>query len=191
MSDLIRTTRERKGVRARDLAQRLGVTAGAVSQMEESERSETIKLHTLRRALDALDATPVLTTRDLLWTERVTPAAVARAVARELEAGREGVAFRLLTDGVRQLRSDRTAFSRDQLTERPPRLPSRVWDTFFTALYAHALGSEAPPWARPRALAEPTYLFPQPSLQRRADKATPDYLRRFGVLIDERSLSRA
>ncbi|RWZ52866.1 helix-turn-helix domain-containing protein [Labedella phragmitis] len=191
MSDLIRTTREQKGVRARDLAKRLGVTAGAISQMEESERSETIKLHTLRRALDALDAAPVLTTRDLLWTERVTPAAVARAVARELEAGREGVAFRLVTDGVRQLRSNQTAFSREQLTERPPRLPSKLWDTFFAALYAHALGAEAPAWARPRALAEPTYLFPQPSLQRRADESTPNYLRRVGVLIDERSLSRA
>lgn len=191
MSDLIRTTREQKGVRARDLAKRLGVTAGAVSQMEESERSETIKLSTLRRALDALDTAPILSTRDASWTERVTPAAVARAVARELDAERESVAFRLVTDGVRQLRSDTTAFSLEQLNERPPRLPSRLWDTFFTALYAHALGTGAPPWARPKKLAEPTYLFPQPSLRRRADEGTPDYLRRLNVLIDERSLSRA
>lgn len=191
MSDLIRTTREQQGVRARELAERLGITAGAVSQMEESERTETIKLQTLRRALDALNATPILAARDLHWTERVTPAAVARAASRELEAGRGSVAFRLVTDGVRQLRSDTPAFSRAQLTERPPRLPSKLWDTFFTALYAHTLGAQAPSWAKPRALPEPEYLFPQPSLRRRADENTPDYLRRLGVLIDERSLSRA
>lgn len=54
MSSVIRESRERAGLTIYDLAARLGVTAGAVSQMERSEAAGTIKLATLERALNAL-----------------------------------------------------------------------------------------------------------------------------------------
>ena len=54
MTDLIRAVRKKQNLTIYQLAQRLGVTAGAVSQLERSEREGTIKIGTLRRALQSL-----------------------------------------------------------------------------------------------------------------------------------------
>lgn len=54
MSETIRRARKALGLTIRELADRLEVSAAAVSQMEKSEADETIKLSTLRRAHDAL-----------------------------------------------------------------------------------------------------------------------------------------
>ena len=54
MSGTIRQARKAQGLTLRELADRLGVSAAAVSQMEKSEADETIKLATLRRAHEAL-----------------------------------------------------------------------------------------------------------------------------------------
>ena len=54
MGDLIRTSRSRAGLTGAQLAERLGITVGAVSHMERSERRGTMQLDTLRRALTAM-----------------------------------------------------------------------------------------------------------------------------------------
>lgn len=50
----IRAIRDALGMPARVMAERLGVTEGAVFSMERSEAAGTIQLDTLRRAADAL-----------------------------------------------------------------------------------------------------------------------------------------
>jgi transcriptional regulator with XRE-family HTH domain len=55
---LIREAREQLGVGVRELARRAGVTAGAVTQWEQSESAGTIREATLERALRSLCTTP-------------------------------------------------------------------------------------------------------------------------------------
>ena len=54
-SGWVRAVRDALGMTTRQMGQRLGVSAAAVSQLEKSERQGTIQLDTLRRAADALD----------------------------------------------------------------------------------------------------------------------------------------
>lgn len=54
MSNHIAQTRSELGLTLRELADRIGVTPGAVHQYESSERSGTIQLGTLERALNAM-----------------------------------------------------------------------------------------------------------------------------------------
>lgn len=51
----IRAIREALGMRAEDLAGRMGVSQPSLTRLEKSERSGTIGLDTLARAADALD----------------------------------------------------------------------------------------------------------------------------------------
>lgn len=51
----IRAVREALGMSTAVLGQRLGVTAGAVTRLEQSEFADRIQLDTLRRAADALN----------------------------------------------------------------------------------------------------------------------------------------
>ncbi|HEY0260274.1 MAG TPA: helix-turn-helix transcriptional regulator [Lacisediminihabitans sp.] len=50
----LRTARLARGIGVRELARRMNVTPGAVSQWERSEANNTIQLNTLNRALTAL-----------------------------------------------------------------------------------------------------------------------------------------
>ncbi len=57
-SSSLRAARLAHGVGVRELARRMNVTPGAVSQWERSEANNTIQLNTLRRALEALRDDP-------------------------------------------------------------------------------------------------------------------------------------
>jgi predicted DNA-binding mobile mystery protein A len=50
----VRAVREALGMSAAVLAERLGITAGAVTRLEQSEAADRIRLDTLRRAADGL-----------------------------------------------------------------------------------------------------------------------------------------
>jgi predicted DNA-binding mobile mystery protein A len=75
----IRAVREALGMSGAALGGRLGVTAGAVTRLEQSEAADRIRLDTLRRTADALgcDLVYVLVPRRPLTT-------VVRQRAREL-----------------------------------------------------------------------------------------------------------
>ena len=75
----IRAVREALGMSAAALASRLGVTAGAVTRLEQSEAADRIRLDTLRRAADALGCDLVY-----LLVPRRPLNAVVRDRAREL-----------------------------------------------------------------------------------------------------------
>ena len=75
----IRAVREALGMSAAALAARLGITAGAVIRLEQSEAADRIQLDTLRRAADALGCDLVY-----LLVPRRPLDAVVRDRAREL-----------------------------------------------------------------------------------------------------------
>jgi predicted DNA-binding mobile mystery protein A len=57
----VRAIRDALGMTTRQMAARLGVTAMAISGLEDSERAGTVQLGTLRRAADALGCDLVYT----------------------------------------------------------------------------------------------------------------------------------
>jgi predicted DNA-binding mobile mystery protein A len=75
----VRAVREALGMSASVLAARLGITAGAVTRLEQSEAADRIRLDTLRRAADALGCDLVY-----LLVPRRPLTAVVRDRAREL-----------------------------------------------------------------------------------------------------------
>src|SRR6266704_3655398 len=75
----IHAVREALGMSAAALAGRLGITAGAVTRLEQSEAADRARLETLRRAADALGCDLVY-----LLVPRRPLTAVVRDRAREL-----------------------------------------------------------------------------------------------------------
>src|SRR6266571_1669432 len=75
----IHAVREALGMSAAALAGRLGITAGAVTRLEQSEAADRAQLETLRRAADALGCDLVY-----LLVPRRPLTAVVRDRAREL-----------------------------------------------------------------------------------------------------------
>lgn len=107
----VRAVREALGMSAATLADRLGVTAGAVIRLEQSEAADRVRLETLRRAADALgcDLVYLLVPRRPLTT-------VVRDRARELAHWQ--VAAVEQTMQLEDQATGRTAELEDQLTER-------------------------------------------------------------------------
>jgi predicted DNA-binding mobile mystery protein A len=75
----VRAVREALGMSAAALAARMGITAGAVTRLEQSEAADRIRLDTLRRAADALECDLVY-----LLVPRRPLTMVVRDRAREL-----------------------------------------------------------------------------------------------------------
>jgi predicted DNA-binding mobile mystery protein A len=75
----VRAVREALGMSAAALASRMGITAGAVTRLEQSEAADRVRLDTLRRAADALGCDLVY-----LLVPRRPLTAVVRDRAREL-----------------------------------------------------------------------------------------------------------
>ena len=75
----VRAVREALGMSTAALGARLGITAGAVTRLEQSEAADRIRLDTLRRAADALGCDLVY-----LLVPRRPLSAVVQERAREL-----------------------------------------------------------------------------------------------------------
>lgn len=98
----IKRLRVEQGVTVRELARRLSVTPGAISQMERSEAAGTIGVGTLRRAVEALGAQLILT----ITNEHDRPGSVAPFERREDRVTYElhrAVAKKLVDDPERVL----------------------------------------------------------------------------------------
>ena len=106
----IRAIREALGMSAAALGGRLGVTAGAVTRLEQSEAADRIQLDTLRRTADALGC-------DLVYL--LVPRRPLTAVVRE-RAGRLAHAQIASVEQNMRLEDQATGATRemeDQLTE--------------------------------------------------------------------------
>jgi transcriptional regulator with XRE-family HTH domain len=190
MSDLIRTTRNELGLTGADLADRLGVTVGAVSQMERSEREGSIKLETLDRALGAMDRRLAIDATPAEAYADYTPAAVTDQVNDALD-GRDGsYALRLITHASSVLRDDADKLSDAELRRRPSQIKDTRWEQLFRALYGDAIPEQRrPDWATPSKLNRRWYVSRFAPLREKAKTETPDRLRELNIYIDANSLS--
>lgn len=108
----IKRARISRGITVRELAKRLGVTPGAVSQMERSEAKGTIQLGTLRRALGAMGVTDeVIVVGDRPHEASYPPAPFERREDRVTYELHRAVAKKLLDDpeSVRRVIPDNVA----------------------------------------------------------------------------------
>ena len=159
MSTHIRDTRKRLGMTIYDLADKLGVTAGAISQMERSERDETIQMSTLKRALKAMGAD--LSTKALdapMATKHfLTARTAAASMARKLAEHDEATALRIAIQSLDHFRHARTRAEIQDFLRAPATTGDDRWDT----LLATAIAWDAkrrkirpPAWTRKPTLHE-------------------------------------
>ncbi|MEP6843498.1 MAG: helix-turn-helix transcriptional regulator [Pseudolysinimonas sp.] len=192
MSNLIQSTRAQGGITGRDLASRLGITIGAVSQMERSERDGTIQLATLDRALRAMGLRAQVGVREETPASRYGPERVTQTLNEALDAGDTSFALRALTRSTQQLTEHPEAFTLVELVYRPSRIKDPRWESLFRALYGAALPSGVKPdWATPKRLSRAWYPSEFSALRERAKRTSPPALRALNIFIDERSLVRA
>ncbi|MGD8166682.1 hypothetical protein ACEXOS_005625 [Herbiconiux sp. P16] len=200
MSDLIRTARARTGASIYDLAALLGVTAGAVSQLEQSERASTIKLASLERALEALgerlhiSATPATMAEKHLMSARTA----ARAIDAEVKAADPAAALRLTMQAIDHFRRARSENEIADFLRKPPTISDTRWDTLFATAFAweaERRGITPPRWTRKPALEHEWIPGPDSDYSIRyvdfiKSNAEPEFLER-GIVIRERDLTAA
>lgn len=193
MSTLIRDTMNTSGTSGAELARRLQVTPGAVSQLLRSEEDSTIKLASLKRAMSALGKEVVLEAVDSTTpAARFSPDGVARAMGDALLEHDQTFALRLLTQAVQKIAAEPSLADHPLFAHSPRALPDPRWNTLFRAHYAHALPSRITErWAPSAPLPEPWFVSEFESLRERARTRTPEHLSRMNVFIDEQSLRRA
>ncbi len=190
MSDLIRTTREELGLTGADLAERLGVTVGAISQMERSEREGRIKLETLDRALGAMGRRLSIGAAPATSYADYTPAAVTDQVNDALDDRDGSYALRLITHAASVLQDVADKMSDAELRSRPSQIKDARWEQLFRALYGDAIPARRrPEWAMPSKLKRRWYVSRFAPLREKAKTETPDRLRRLNIYIDANSLS--
>ncbi|WP_448003401.1 helix-turn-helix domain-containing protein [Agromyces bauzanensis] len=190
MSDLIRTTREELGLTGAELAERLGVTVGAVSQMERSERDGRIKLDTLERALDAMGRRLSIGAALQSAYSDYTPAAVTDQVNDALDERDGSYALRLITHAASVLRDDADRFTDDELRSRPSQIKDGRWEQLFRAVYGDAIPEKRrPDWATPSKLNRRWYVSRFAPLREKAKTSTPHRLRELNIYVDANSLS--
>lgn len=193
MASTIKATRRAAGISVKELAARLSVTPSAVSQLERSEVEGTIKLNTLREALEAMGSTLRVTAGSEGRMSRYAPYRVADSLSDSLLRDDDPTfPLRLLTHAIKELVDNTAAFNPAELQIPPTPLPDKRWDTLMRAAYGHALPPrDRPAWTRTSKLAEPWFVSEFPALRERALENTPAYLRRLNIFVDERSLTRA
>ncbi len=192
MASTIRSTRGAAGITVKELARRLNVSPSAVSQLERSEIEGTIKLNTLREALEAMGANLRITAGPAGRMSRYAPYRVAESLSDSLSRTSDPTfPLRLLTHAIKELTENASEIDPVELHIAPTPLADGRWDTLMRAAYAHALAPEGrPAWTRTSKLVEPWFLSEYPALRERAKKTTPAYLRKLNIFIDERSLTR-
>lgn len=118
---------------------------------------------------------------------------VVGSVRRELFAGDEDMAFRLLVDGVNRLRDAHAAGALDQAIKEPAVWTgSERWDALLAATVRyrlHQMGLKAPAWT----MRDPLKVFwwpfrPNPSYEFAAMVNAPAEHARLGIFVDERAL---
>lgn len=138
MTDLIRAARKKQDLTIYQLAQRLGVTAGAVSQLERSEREGTIKIGTLRRALQSLGEDIEMKAKPITMKSKhlMSARSAAEAINAELLAGDDDAALRLTSQAVDHFRQATTSNEIADFLRKPPRIADNKWDTLLATAIA-------------------------------------------------------
>lgn len=193
MASTIKSTRLAAGISVKELAKRLEVSPSAISQLERSESDGTIKLNTLREALEAMDSSLRITAGPQSRLSQYAPHRVADSIAESLLNDKDPTfPLRLLTHAIKELSDNSTEIDPSEVQIAPTPLPDKGWDTLMRAAYANSMTPrQRPAWTRTSRLAEPWFVSEYPALRERARTTTPEYLRKLNIFIDERSLTRA
>ena len=190
MSDLIRTTRDELGLTGAQLAERLGISIGAVSQMERSEREGRIKLETLVRALGAMGRRMSIAAKTDSAYADYGPAAVTDQVNDALDQRDPSYALRLITHAAQVLAESGDEFTNSDLSDRPSQIKDDRWEQLFRAVYGGSIPeNRRPEWARPSRLSRRWYVSRFPSLRKKAKASTPEFLSDLNIYLDENSLA--
>lgn len=192
MASTIKATRRAAGITVKELATRLNVTPSAVSQMERSESEGTIKLNTLREALEAMGSSLRITAGAEGRMSRYAPYRVADSLADSLLNDSDPTfPLRLLTHAIKELSDNPLEIDPIEVEIAPTPLPDKRWDTLMRAAYANAIAArDRPAWTRASKLSEPWFVSEYPALRERAKRTTPAYLRRLNIFVDARSMTR-
>ncbi|HET6672036.1 MAG TPA: helix-turn-helix domain-containing protein [Agromyces sp.] len=190
MSDLIRTTRDELGLTGADLAERLGVTVGAISHMERSEREGRIRLDTLERALGAMGRRlSIATSPDSPYAD-YAPEALTNQINEALDERDGSYALRLITHAASVLKDDADKLTDAELRSRPSQIKDGRWEQLFRAVYGDAIPQERrPDWAKPARLNRRWYVSRFAPLREKAKTSTPERLRQLNIYLDANSLS--
>jgi transcriptional regulator with XRE-family HTH domain len=153
MTSMIREARQRHRLTIYELAARLDITPGAVSHLEKSERAGTIKIVTLRRALEVMGEDLQLTAKPSPMKSKSLMSARTAAVAinHELRAGDNDAALRLAIQAIDHFRQAQTSCEIADFLHKPAPIEDIRWDTLLaTAIRWDATrrGIDAPGWTK-------------------------------------------
>lgn len=153
MTSLIRKARERHRITIYQLAKRLQITPGAISHLEKSERAGTIKIATLRRALQAIGEDLEMASKPITMRSRhlMSARTAAEAINKELKAGDSDAALRLTTQAIDHFRQAKTSSEISDFLRKPATIDDSKWDTLLaTAIRwdSNRRGIMAPAWTK-------------------------------------------
>ncbi len=124
-----------------------------------------------------------------------TASEIADDLRRELAAGDEDMALRLLMDGINQLPDAAKAGQLDDALAEPEPIGDPRWDTLLAASVRyrlHSIGATPPKWTHKEPL--PKFWWPTRinASQQYNDMAhTPAELMRVGIFMDEKDFTTA
>jgi transcriptional regulator with XRE-family HTH domain len=153
MTSMIREARERHRITIYELAERLQITPGAISHLEKSERAGTIKIATLRRALQAIGEDLEMASKPITMKSRhlMSARTAAEAINKELKAGDSDAALRLTTQAIDHFRQAKTSSEIADFLRKPAPIEDGNWDTLLaTAIRwdSKRRGIKAPGWTK-------------------------------------------
>lgn len=194
---LLASVRRAAGLTQSQLAERAGVAQSMVAAYETSRRQPTVP--TLRRLLQAAGAALQLSADQgrPVDTTGFTARSAAEAIRRELEAGDEPFALRLVVDAVSDLRRliDRGEKERiRRFLVAPLSTGSDRFDTLFAAQVGRELrlaGIRRPKWTVPPPLDRWWFVDATPvTVVRTMQRTSPD-LACVGIWVDDNAFNVA
>lgn len=198
MTRMIREARERHHITIYELARRLQITPGAISHLEKSERAGTIKVASLRRALEAIGESLELASKPMTMKSRrlMSARTAAESINKELRAGDNDAALRLTTQAIDHFRQAKTSSEIADFLRKPATIDDARWDTLLaTAIRwdSKRRGIAPPNWTKRAPLA--THWMPGVDIAPSAEyaslirqQAEPEFLEH-GILIRERDFT--
>jgi len=186
-ADLIRQSRQAKGLTQRDLAARVGLPQSTVAAIEAGRRDPSST--TLARHLRSTGHRLIT-----VATTGGTAAEAAEEIAVALAAGNESGAFRSLIQLCDDLAAEQGPIRLALTLTAAPLIGDRRYDAFIAAAAEHYLAVEdlpAPSWtSQPERFARPIWFVAGiPGYEADAYRTAPISFVRHGVLVNASELS--
>lgn len=125
--------------------------------------------------------------------EPFTAKTAAAAIRRELDAGDEEFAFKVLVRAITEFRRTISSGQQEEIARflDPPESTGSIrWDTLLAATIGRECrlaGIDSGQWTRPDPLSSFWFVYPSPELMARTMERTSPDLGRLGIWIDQNS----